>query len=123
MMRTVEVHFGETTKRLKFDFNAMYEIEESMGKGISAILKEDQIGFRMIQVFYYAGLKHGKDRGITLDNVGQLLTSKIQDEECSFEDLMQPILKALDKSGLFGKGVKLDPSADYEEEEKNTVGV
>ncbi|MGM7683742.1 hypothetical protein ACSVDA_16515 [Cytobacillus sp. Hm23] len=116
-MRYVDVQFGESKKQLKYDFNAMYEIEEQMGKGIVAVLKEDQIGFRMIQIFYFAGMRHGKDRGMTLDYVGKLLTTKIQEEESSFEELMKPVLQALDKSGLFGKNVKFDQEESLEKNE------
>src|SRR5699024_1874841 len=120
-MQGVPVQFGDKEKTLRFDINAMAELEESFGKGIVSILNEEQVGFRMIREFYHKGLKHGRDRGLTLDRAGKMLQEKMDDENLSFEDLMTPVFEAIDKSGLFGDDLKLadDLEGDEEEEEKS----
>lgn len=122
-MQGIAVNFGEKEKELRIDLNAMAELEESFGKGVIAILNEEQVGFRMIREFYHKGLKHGRDRGLTLDRTGKMLQEKMNDEELSFEELMNPVFEALDKSGLFGDDVKLSDAGeddeDNEDEEKN----
>jgi len=119
-MQGVPVQCGDKEKTLRFDINAMAELEESFGKGIVSVLNEEQVGFRLIREFYHKGLKHGRDRGLTLERTGKMLMNKMNDEGISFEGLMKPIFDALDESGLFGDDVQLSDSLDeIEEEEKN----
>lgn len=112
---TETVVLGGKEKRLRYDFNAISDIEVHFGKGISAIFNEEQIGFNTIRVFYWGGLKW-KDPGLTIERTGNLLFEKFQEydgEEEAFEALMKPIFKALNKSGLM-KGLP-----EMEDDEKN----
>lgn len=118
-MLGIPVEFGDKEKELRFDFNAMSELEESFGKGIVAVLNEEQVGFRLIREFYHKGLKHGRDRGLTLDRTGKMLMDKMHDEGISFDGLMKPIFEALDKSGLFGDDMNLSEEMEEMEEDKD----
>lgn len=97
-MRYVEVQFGDQVKQLRFDFNAIADLEEKFGKGIAAILREEQVGFRALRLFYWAGLKH-KDPGLTEQRVGQMLMKKVETGE-TIESLFAPVMEALKASGL-----------------------
>lgn len=110
------VQFGDKEKKLLFDFNALALFDETYGESLISVMQgiDKNIGFRMIKILYYAGLKNGRDAGMTQDIVGKLLYKKMLDEELALEDLMNPIFKALDKGGMF-KGVKFSE----EIEEKN----
>lgn len=99
--RFIEVTFGEETKLLRFDFNALADLEEHFGKGIRSIMQEENIGFRTIRALYWAGLKW-KERGLTIERAGQMIESKLEDG-VSFKELMEPIVKALRASGLMSK--------------------
>jgi hypothetical protein len=53
LKRYVEVELDGKMKLVKFDFNAVSEVEEYFGKGIMAIFKEDQVGFNTIRILYH----------------------------------------------------------------------
>lgn len=98
MKRWVDVEFNGELKQLKFGFNSVCELEEHFGKGLMAIFKEEQIGFRTLRVLYWAGLKW-KDKGITIERVGNMLEQKLEEEDTTIDELMNPVMDAL-KRGL-----------------------
>lgn len=116
-MRSVPVEFNGEQKQLRFDFNAMAELEDHLGKGLAAIFREDNIGFRTVRAFYWAGLRW-KDRGLTVERAGQLLQQKIDEGE-SFEGLMVPIMKALQLSGFMGREAKEKALTEEKEPTEN----
>lgn len=107
----VEVDFNGKVKLLRFDFNAIADLEEYFGKGIAAIMDEERIGFSTIRALYWAGLKW-KDRGLTIDRTGAMIQNKMQDGT-DFKELMEPIIKGLQASGFLGQA-KEDDEADAE---------
>lgn len=117
MSMYTEVTFGGQVKQLRFDFNSVADLEEKFGKGIAVIVSEEQVGFRALRLFYWAGLKH-KDPGLTVERVGQLLQKKISDEGETVDSLFTPIMQALEKSGLLKTKQQIDED-DTEPEEKN----
>jgi hypothetical protein len=96
----VEVELGGENKLLKFDYNAVADIEEKFGKGIVAVFKEENVGFNTVRLFYWAGLKW-KDPGLTVQRVGGLLGDKLA-AGGNIGELMEPIVKALKASRLLG---------------------
>jgi len=106
----VEVEFEGKNKLLRFDFNAMADLEDLFGGGIGYIFREHNIGFKTVRGFYWAGLKW-KERGLTIERVGQMLQTKIEEGK-NIEELMDPIIKALERSGFLGK--KKDEEEDSE---------
>lgn len=116
----IDVEFNGQNKPLRFDINAIADIEEYFGKGISKIFSEDQVGFSTVRAFYWAGLKW-KDRGLTIERAGTLVQTKIKDGE-TIETLMVPVLKAMQLSGLLGNQEIVDAEfleLEEGEEEKN----
>ena len=116
-MRSVTVTINGEEKQLRFDINSTSDLEEYFGKGIAGILQTEQMGFRLVRAFYWAGLKW-KDRGLTLERTGKMLNNKVVEDGESLESLMKPVLKALEVSGLMGKDFKV-PDEEEEEEVKN----
>lgn len=102
---------------LKYDYNAACDLEEIFGKGIAGILREEQIGFKLVRAFYWAGLKW-KAPGLTIERVGNLLGKEIQENGKTITDLMEPVMEALRKSKLLG-GKKDDFSDDLDEAEQS----
>jgi hypothetical protein len=94
---------------LKFDFNAVCELEEIYNKGIAGILREEQMGFKLVRTFYYVGLKW-KYKNVTPEAVGKKLGDDIQENGTSIADLFKPVMDALKKSRLIGS-----PKAGEEE--------
>jgi hypothetical protein len=115
LKKYVEVELGGKTKLLRFDFNSVSDLEDHYGKGISAILTEEQLGFNSLRYFYTFGLRW-KDPGMTPQKMGVLLGEAIENGE-SFESLLKPIMKALNLSKLLGEEVEI-PEDEEEQEEK-----
>jgi hypothetical protein len=95
----VEVNIGGKERLLKYDVNSACDLEDYFGKGVPAILHEEQIGFRLVRGFYWAGLKW-KEPGLTIQRVGVMVNKEIQEEGKSIMQLMEPIMDALKKSKL-----------------------
>jgi hypothetical protein len=96
----LEVELDGKPRLLRFDFNSICEIEERFGKGIARIFSEEQVGFNVIRLFYWAGLKW-KDRGLTVDRVGQMLHTDVAAGR-SLDELLKPIMQALKLSKVLG---------------------
>ena len=117
-IKPVNVEIAGKQKQLRFDFNAMVAFEELMGYGLYMALQDGQIGFRTIRAFYWAGLRW-KDKGLTPDRVGMMLSDEIADGKDLLE-LMDPINEALEASGVLGNMDEDDEDeAEDEDEAKN----
>jgi hypothetical protein len=108
----VEIELDGKSRLLRFDFNTVSELEERLGKGIIGVLTKEQVGFNMTRALYWAGMKW-KDRGLTIERTGQLLQKEVENGK-SLNDLMEPVVNALMKSGLLGK---IDEEDDEQEDE------
>jgi hypothetical protein len=115
----VSVTIGDEEKLMKFDFNAIADVEEHFGKGISRVFDKETIGFRTIRALYWAGLKW-KEPGLTIPRVGTMLSKELEDG-ATFESLMEPISEAMAAAKIFKKKDKLAKAEDEESEgdEKN----
>ncbi len=98
-MRSVEIEIDGKIKRLRYDFNALADIEERAGVGIGSLFSPDRIGFSTIRLLIWGGLKH-EDRGLTLERAGMLVKQMI-DEGHDFESVAGLVNEALKFSGLF----------------------
>lgn len=101
MQRYVSVEFGGEEKLLRFDFNAIADMEEHFGKGLASIFREENIGFRTVRGLYWAGLRW-KERGLTVERTGHLLQEKMEQEGVTIQDLLEPVMEAINKSGFLG---------------------
>ena len=98
-MYSEEFEVGGKVKRLRYDFNAIADVEEAAGMGIGKIFSEDIIGLHIIRLLVWAGLKH-EDRGLTTQRAGLIIRDMIN-EGHSVESIMELVMRTLDKSGLF----------------------
>src|SRR5690606_12461338 len=108
-MKTVPVELDKP-RRLRFDVNALADVEDAMGVGIGAIFQQ-QVGIRMIRTLLWAGLKW-EDPGLTQQRAG-LLLQKYLEQGGDLGALVDKLLEALKASGLVGKAE--DPNADEAE--------
>ena len=97
-MKSVTIQL-DRPRRLRFDYNALSDVEEKAGMGIGAILSEQRIGFAMTRVLLWGGLKW-EDRKLTLEKVGELLQAYFQGGG-SWDDIIATIFQAVNASGLF----------------------
>jgi hypothetical protein len=98
-MYSQEFELDGKMKRLKYDFNALADAEEVSGMGLFNMLSQDKIGFNTIRLLMWAGLKH-EDRGITTERAGMIIKA-MMGEGHDLDSIMNLILSALNKSGLF----------------------
>lgn len=95
----VEIVINGNVKIMKFDYNAVADLEEYYGLGIAEIVSKKRIGFSTIRALYWAGLKW-KDKGITIQRAGNYINELVKEGQ-TFEELMEPVKEALERSGLF----------------------
>ncbi|NTX58759.1 hypothetical protein HR086_46485 [Myxococcus sp. CA039A] len=94
----VEVEIGGKTRLLRFDFNAICEIEERTGKGVAAIFSEQSVGFNTIRLFLWAGLKW-KIPGLQPQQVGQWLQEEAEKGNQPMQYL-KPVMEALKRAKI-----------------------
>lgn len=88
-------------RRLHYDTNAICDLEEKLGKPISAALDSQSAGFSMVRALLWAGIKH-EDKGMTIERTGRILNDYIV-AGGSQQALGDRINQALKASGLFGR--------------------
>ncbi|CAM3876748.1 hypothetical protein COLU111180_11985 [Cohnella lubricantis] len=94
----VEVELGGKSRLLKYDFNAVCEVEERTGKGVAAIFSENSVGFNTVRLFLWAGLKW-KIPGIQPAQVGQWLQQEVENGKTPMT-FLQPIMVALKRAKI-----------------------
>lgn len=100
-MQNIIIELGGKSRRLRYDFNAIADIEAEAKTGIQILLSEERIGFNTMRLLLWAGVKH-EERGLTVSKVGDMLQELIQ----SGGDITSPmgkIMEALEASGVWGK--------------------
>lgn len=100
-MYSKEFVVGNKTRRLKYDFNAIADIEESSGMGMAKIFSAEMMGLHTIRLLVWAGLKH-EDPGITIQRAGMIIRDMMA-EDYALDDIMVLITDALSNSGVFPK--------------------
>ena len=99
-MRHVEIDLGNKTRRLKFTYNSVCDIEEKAKAGIAALLTEEKIGFNTMRLLVWGGMKW-ENRGLTVEVVGNLIEEYIENGG-SMVDLMGSVAEALEKCKVVG---------------------
>lgn len=107
----VEIELDGKLRKLRFDFNAIADLEEYFNKGLQVILAQENIGFNTIRAFYWIGLKW-QIHGLTLQTIGGYLQKELENGK-DLTELVNPIVEALQRSGIIG-----DKKADQEETEE-----
>jgi hypothetical protein len=112
------INLNNQDKILRYDFNAVSELEEKANMGLFAMLQEENMGYRVIRLLVWAGLRHA-NRGLTLDIVGIWLNDEVK-KGATLEMIINKVMDALKESGLLGKEEE-DTKTDNEEGEINPV--
>jgi hypothetical protein len=100
-MRYEEIHLDKPRK-LRYDFNAVADIEQKADAGIGEIMSEKKIGFNVIRLMIWGGLKW-EDPKLTPVQAGEIL-QKFLEGGGDITYISVLITKALEKSGILGKG-------------------
>ena len=86
-------------KRLKYDFNAIADIEELSGMGLAKLFSAEVLGLHTVRLLMWAGLKH-EDHGITIQRAG-LIIRDMMEEGHDFDSVLMLVIEALSKCGVF----------------------
>jgi hypothetical protein len=115
---------GKTVGRprhLKFDINAIADVERETKAGFMTIMGQDRIGFDTVRIMIWAGLKH-EDPSLTVFKVGEHLQKYITTNKTNMmiaiSTFSDAILEALKLSGLIddGEGDRGNETAGAEKE-------
>ena len=113
MLNAVSFPYFGKQRNLKYDINAIADIEREMKIGIGEILNSERMGFDVLRVMLWAGLKH-EDQSLTPYKVGNHIQKYIVDNKINLVDAMiklqDVVAEALKASELFDEA---------DDEEKN----
>jgi hypothetical protein len=105
MLNAVEFNLFDRPRHLKFDINAIADIERETKTGILNLLQHERMGFDSLRILIWGGLKH-EDRSLTIEKVGELIQNYIVANQSNlFEAILlfsEKIIEALRESGLIG---------------------
>ncbi len=90
--------------KLKFDFNAIADIEEKAGAGIGSLFSNDKMGFNTLRLLIWGGMKW-QDKTLTLGGAGIGIQNYIQGGG-TVDEMGEKITDAIQASGLFGNFTK-----------------
>ena len=116
-MNTVHIEVGGELKRLRFDFNAMSDIEQYAGRGVGALFHPDNMGFNTIRLLYWGGLKW-ENPGLTIQKAGMIVGQMIK-EGYTLEQLGELAAEAIEKGGFLGPGDQGPPESEDKAEAEN----
>lgn len=107
-------------RKLKFDFNALADVEAVLGAGVGYIFKQENMGFNAIRALYWAGLKW-QDKGLTMERTGKILQKCIQEEKTDMKKLGEDLTEAMFASGIIKRKPQVDPDAEDEDDTLSDV--
>ena len=96
----VLIELGGKTRTLRYDYNAIADVEEKAGLGAETLFTEERAGFHVLRLLVWAGLRWA-DRGITPARAGDLIQKHLT-EGGSLEELMGKVTEALRAAELQG---------------------
>lgn len=97
--RTVPFNLFDRPRMLKFDVNALSDLEMHFGTNPIEMLQRPNVGPATLRGFLWAGLKWG-DRSLTIERTGDLLQTYMELPDANPANLLGPILEALTASKL-----------------------
>ena len=112
--RHIEIPLGEM-RRLKYTINAMVELEEMFGGGLSKIFTSDGAALTTARALIYVGLKYGGDRRITLEATGDLLSQFVLEPGKPIEEVFFIAMEALARGGFLPAKHVEEARKKYEE--------
>jgi len=110
--RTVPFDLLDRPRNIRFDVNALADLEEKLGIGPAQIFSEERTGYATIRGLLWAGIKW-EDKRITVDRAGELLQTFLE-KGGELEKLMMPLAEALTNSGIFPREEEIPESKNEE---------
>ena len=85
----------EKEYKLRFNINAIADIEQKAGKGIGALFSEENMGVNSIRLLLWGAIRH-QEKGLTLDKAGMILDDFMEEGgtlESLMTDYIQPAME------------------------------
>lgn len=98
-IRSVAFDLFDRPRNLRFDVNALADLEDRAKAGIAQLFSEERIGLNALRLMLWAGLKH-EDRTLTVERVGDMLSEYLS-KGGSLEEVTQILSEAVEACGLF----------------------
>ena len=99
-MRSITIEL-DRPRRLRYDFNALADLEDKAGVGMGSLVSGSRMGFNTIRLLLWAGLKW-EDKSLTVAGVGDILQGYLEGNG-SLETVSKFIETAMMTSGILGK--------------------
>ena len=106
MDKIVEIEIGGETRKLKYDYNAVADIEGKIGTSLAVAFSDDKIGFNTLRHLLWGGLKW-KNRTITPEAAGMMIGEYLE-AGGEVTDLMSKLMEALSKCKAFAGNSKAE---------------
>lgn len=100
-MRTFTFEVGGKSHTLKYDYNALCDIEENAGQNLQTLFSDGKVGVASIRSLLWGGLKW-KNAGLTKQQVGFIM-NELQ-EENKLNEVVQKASELIAQS--IGKGTE-----------------
>lgn len=102
MVKSVPIEL-DRTRHLRYDVNAIADLETELGSGLSEIFDEKNVGISTIRAVLWAGLKW-EDRSMTILKAGILMTEYLEVEGNTFEGLAEIVVSGLTTAKWLSNG-------------------
>ena len=111
MSKSVPIEIDNKTRNLRYDMNAISDLEDRIKTSIFSLLGSERIGFGSTRQLLWAGLRH-EDKGLTLEKAGDILQRYIEAGN-RLADISSLIVRALELAGvLAAAGVEDEPDSE-----------
>lgn len=97
----VYLRYNDVEKVVRYSYNAICDIEDELKMSVTKIFSEDNLGFKVLRVLLWAGLKTS-DRNISIDRTGVIIEEYLLSSEGSIENLSKVCMDALEEAQIFG---------------------
>jgi len=101
MRHSVPFGLFDRERRLRFDVNALCDIEDALGESVGTAFTDGKAGIKTLRTLLWAGLKW-EDRTLTPQKVGDLLNAYLENGG-TIDVVGDTVGRALATSGLIGK--------------------
>lgn len=102
-MREVPINLGGKVRKLRYDFNALCDLERALGRPMFDVISGlPRLPFADIRDLLWTGVQHERDAQASVRQVGDWMVDEIRAGRAKLADFWLAIDRALAQSGVFG---------------------
>lgn len=119
MRHSTPFPFFDRARKLRFDVNALCDLEATLGQSVGAAFTDGKAGISTLRALLWAGLKW-EEPSLTEKKVGEFLQTYLENGG-TVDQIADVVGKAMIDSGIVGKSKAEGESADAENPRGETV--